>query len=116
MSRKSEIWQTYIQLKRNKDTKSLSALLRDEYSKKVIVTTDFDVYLALSSNMYHRISCGYISRSRKLRSMKRSDAILGGFIKCNSCIKDPIDTPLFMKCFVIAMCVVLLWIVVNAFI
>lgn len=92
--KKGKIWNAYIQMKRNND-KRLSEFLSDDYNKKVITKKDFDVFQALSSNMYHRRNCGYLSRSRNLRRMSRSDAIIHDCVKCNSCMKEPIN-PLYM--------------------
>jgi len=85
--KKNEIWHTYIHMKRNND-KRLSEFLSHEYNKEVIAKKDFDVFQTKNSKMYHRRSCGYLSRSRTLKRMSRSDAIISGGVKCNSCMKE----------------------------
>lgn len=90
-------------MRRNND-KRLPEFLSYEYNKRVIDEKDFDVFQAKNSNLYHRRSCGYLTRSRTLKRMSRSSAILNGYVKCNSCMKEPIDTP------------IILWVILVAFI
>ena len=85
--KKNEIWHKYIRMKKNND-KRLSEFLSNDYNKSVIDKKDFDVFQTKNSKMYHRRSCGYLSRSRTLKRMSRSDAIISGGVKCNSCIKE----------------------------
>ncbi len=87
LGKKDEIWHTYIQMRKNND-KRLSEFLSNDYNKEVIAKKDFDVFQTKNSKMYHRRSCGYLTRSRTLKRMSRSDAIISGGVKCNSCIKE----------------------------
>jgi len=99
MGKKQEIWLRYIEMKRN-NSKNLSTFLNDPYVKKVIDKKDFDVCRTKRSNLYHRSSCGYLSRSRNLYHMKRSYAIVHGYLKCNACIKGEINSTWAIICIV----------------
>ena len=102
-----EIWQKYLRMKRNRDI-NLSAYINDESVKRVIEKKDFEVYMGKSSNLYHKRNCGYLSRSRVLKNMTRSDAILRGYDKCNACIKE-YDLGVWGICLVIIIIIIMVW-------
>jgi len=86
MGKKEEdIWDTYLQMKKNKDWR-LTIFLSNEDVRRVIEKKDFEVYIAKRGELYHKRNCGSLSQSRTLTKMHRSDAILQGYMKCNSCI------------------------------
>lgn len=87
MSRKQEIWNTYLQMKRNNSSK-LSEFLSNDENKRVVKQKDYQVVSTPRSNIYHREGCSHLSRSRTLHRASRSDAIIHGKVGCSRCIKD----------------------------
>ena len=87
MGKSDDIWKRFLKMKTLHDP-NLSVFLSDASVKKVIEKKDFEVYMGKSGHLYHKINCGYLSRSRVLKHIKRSDAILLGYGKCNACIKE----------------------------
>ena len=88
MRTKKDIWLTYLGLKGSHDRERLSLFLSDPKIKRVIDKKDFDVYQTKRSNIYHIRNCSYLRRSRNLKVMKRSNAIISGDRACSRCIKE----------------------------
>ena len=113
MGKSDEIWQKYLGMKRNRDI-NLSAYMNDESVKQVIEKKDFEVYMGKSSKLYHKSNCGYLSHSRVIRHMKRSDAILRGYAQCNACI-NKFNMGIIGICIIIFLIILMVWAVSLSF-
>ncbi|MFX0077260.1 MAG: hypothetical protein ACFE96_17590 [Candidatus Hermodarchaeota archaeon] len=113
IGKKDEIWQKYLKMKANKDV-NLNSFLNDESVKQVIEKKDFEVYMGKGSKLYHKRNCGYLSRSRELKHMVRSDAILRGYAQCNACIKE-FNLGIIGVCLLIFLIILMVWVVSFSF-
>jgi hypothetical protein len=113
--KEADIWQTYLRMRRTRDL-NLSNFFRDPKVQQVINKKDFEVYMGKQSELYHRRNCGYLSRSRVLRHMRRSDAILRGYKQCTACIKEfnlGIGFVIIMICSFIFLIIMMVWVVLR---
>jgi len=114
MSRKSEIWETYLRYKRINDSR-LSEFLSNEVNRKVIAKKDYDVVHTKRSKIYHKRNCSHLSRSRYLERMKRSDAILNGYSSCSRCINDFEGMTGIIICIVIVFIIMMIFLIPLSF-